>query len=150
MGITSGTPFGRSFNSVSPISAVFKGAERTWYVITESLNNIGLIITGEVSAKNLQGPVGIAHVSGDIAKSGLMDFITLIAFISTAIGFLNLLPIPVLDGGHLVMFGYEALAGKPPSDRFIRYGTAFALSLLLSLMLFVTFNDIIRLTLYWA
>ncbi|GLQ34221.1 zinc metalloprotease [Amylibacter marinus] len=150
IGVTAGAPFDREYNMPSPIAALGLGIKRTWFVITQSVNNLALIIRGEVSPKNLQGPVGIAHVSGDIAKSGWVDLITLIAFISTAIGFLNLLPIPVLDGGHLMMYAYEFLAGKPPSDKFIRVGTTLALSLLLTLMLFVTFNDLIRLALYWA
>ena len=103
------------------------------------------MIVGDISASNLQGPLGIAQISGDTASGGLFDLISLIAVISTAIGLMNLFPIPVLDGGHLVLFGYEAVAGKPPNDRIIQFAMSIGLSFLLLLMVFATYNDIMRL-----
>jgi regulator of sigma E protease len=103
-----------------------------------------LIVSGEVGAENLQGPLGIAQMSGETASVGLMPFIELIAFISTAIGFLNLLPIPVLDGGHLLMYGFEALFRRPPSAKAVQIAMTMGLMLLLSLMMFSTFNDFTR------
>jgi regulator of sigma E protease len=150
IGVVSGTAFGPATETVGLIESFKFGASSTWRVFEGSIKSISLIISGQISPKNLQGPVGIAHVSGDIAKTGLIGLIFLIATISTSIGFLNLLPIPVLDGGHLLMFAYEAITKRKPSEKVVQYGTVMALSLLLTLMVYVTFNDVIRLFLYWA
>jgi regulator of sigma E protease len=122
---------------------------KTLQIIRGSIESISLIFTGQISVKNLQGPIGIAHVSSDIAKSGVIDFISLIAIISTSIGFLNLLPLPVLDGGHLLSFAYEAISRRKPNELFIHYSALLAISALLTLMVFVSFNDIIRMVLFW-
>jgi len=135
---------------VGPFEALKIGVERTWTTITSSVKSISLLITGQIAFNNLQGPVGIAHVAGDIAKSGLTDLIALVAILSTAIGFFNLLPIPVLDGGHLLMFAYEAITRRRPNERVVQIGTIASLSLLLTMMVFITYNDIIRLVLYWT
>ena len=103
------------------------------------------IVAGNVGAENLQGPIGIAQISGHQASSGLLDLIALIGFISTAIGFLNLMPIPVLDGGHLVLYLYEAVFRRPPNPKAIQVVMTIGITMLLSLMLFATFNDIMRL-----
>lgn len=150
IGVTSGNAFSSAVDSVGIVESMQYGALRTWQVLTGSVRSISMIITGQISAKNLQGPIGIAHVSSDIAKSGLLDFIALIAIISTSIGFLNLLPIPVLDGGHLLMYAYEAVTGKKPNDKVVHYGTLAAISALLTLMVFVSFNDIMRMVMFWA
>ena len=150
IGVVAGTPFDAAIENPGIFTAIYDGLWRTWFVIDQSIEGVSLIISGEIGAENLQGPLGIAHVSADVAKSGLVDLISLIAFISTAIGFLNLLPLPVLDGGHLMFYLYEAVTGRKPSEKVQGYSTAIALALLLSLMLFVTFNDVIRLALYWA
>lgn len=150
IGVISGTAYGPANVSVGLGEALKYGVESTWLVLKGSVRSISLIISGQISPKNLQGPVGIAHISGDIAKTGLIGLIFLIATISTSIGFLNLLPMPVLDGGHLLMFGYEAITKRKPSPTIIHYGTVGAITLLLTLMVYVTFNDIIRLFLYWA
>ena len=150
IGVVSGTAYGPSTVSVSVLEALKYGAQRTWQVLEGSVSSISLMISGKISPKNLQGPVGIAHVASDIAKSGVIALISLMAVISTSIGFLNLLPIPVLDGGHLLMFAYEAVTKRKPSAKVVHYGTIMALSLLLTLMVYVTFNDIIRMYLYLA
>ena len=100
------------------------------------------MITGAISSCNLQGPIGIAETSGAMASQGIDDFIWFIAVLSTAVGLLNLFPIPVLDGGHLLFHAYEAVAGKPPSDKALRVFMTVGLTLLLSLMLFALTNDI--------
>jgi len=110
---------------------------------------ISKIIIGDIGFENLQGPVGIAHVSSDIAKSDISYFIPLIAIISTSIGFLNLLPIPILDGGHLVMFAFEGITKRKPNPKYINYLAILALSGLLTLMFFVSVNDISRILLFW-
>ncbi|KAB7615881.1 RIP metalloprotease RseP [Amylibacter sp. SFDW26] len=145
IGVSSALPFHAVVESVPAFDAVMAGISRTYFVISSSIDSIYLIITGKVGAENLQGPLGIAQVSGHQAASGLLAFISLIGFISTAIGFLNLLPIPVLDGGHLVLYLYEAVVRRPPSPKAIQVVMTMGLTMLLSLMLFATFNDIMRL-----
>lgn len=128
-----------------PLEALADGAGRTWEVITNSVSGLWHILLGEVSATNLQGPIGIAQLSGEMAKLGADRLITLIAVISTAIGLLNLFPIPILDGGHLVFLGIEAVRGKPAGDRWMDYASAVGLAMVLMLMLFATYNDVLRL-----
>ena len=145
IGISAELPFFAVEEPVSPIKAIETGISRTYFVITSSLDGIYQIIAGNVGAENLQGPIGIAQISGHQASSGLLELIALVGFISTAIGFLNLLPIPVLDGGHLVLYAYEAIFRRPPSPKAIQVVMTIGLTMLLSLMLFATFNDIMRL-----
>ena len=108
-------------------------------------HGIGHIIAGNLGADNLQGPLGIAQISGASAAQGASNLITLIAVISTAVGMLNLFPIPVLDGGHLLMFGYEAVAGRPPAESVLRVAMSLGLAMVLLLMAFATYNDLLRL-----
>ena len=97
------------------------GVKQTWNVISSSIFGLTNIIAGTISSCNLQGPLGIAEASGDIARQGFVDFIWFIGIMSTAIGVLNLLPIPVLDGGHLVMFAYEGITKRKPNQKYINY-----------------------------
>ena len=149
IGVSSGIAFTPIIKTISIVEATKFGALKTLQIIRGSIESISLIFTGKISVKNLQGPIGIAHVSSDIAKSGVIDFISLIAIISTSIGFLNLLPLPVLDGGHLLSFAYEAILRRKPNELFIHYSALLAISALLTLMIFVSFNDIIRMVLFW-
>ena len=149
IGVSSGIAFRPAIKAISIIESLKFGVLKTFQVIRGSLESISLIFTGQISVKNLQGPIGIAHVSSDIAKSGIMDFISLIAIISTSIGFLNLLPLPVLDGGHLLSFAYEAITRRKPNKLFVHYSALLAISALLTLMVFVSFNDIVRIMLFW-
>ncbi|PJN96410.1 RIP metalloprotease RseP, partial [Amaricoccus sp. HAR-UPW-R2A-40] len=128
----------------APWTALGLGAARVGDVIVQSLNGLRHILTGAIGAENLQGPIGIAQVSGETASQGLGSFITLIAVISTAIGLLNLFPIPVLDGGHVVAFVVEAVRGRPPSERALQFAMSIGLGLILLLMVFATYNDIMR------
>jgi regulator of sigma E protease len=128
-----------------PWSALGHGVQRTVNVITMSLTGIKHIVTGTLGAENLQGPLGIAQISGETAAQGLLNFVTLIAIISTAIGLLNLFPIPVLDGGHFVAFTIEAARGRPPSEKAMQVAMTIGLGLILFLMVFATYNDIMRL-----
>ncbi|MEM6407951.1 MAG: RIP metalloprotease RseP [Pseudomonadota bacterium] len=122
--------------------ALVGGVSQTWFVITSSLSGLWHMITGAISSCNIQGPIGIAQTSGDMASQGLQEFIWFIAVLSTAVGLLNLFPIPVLDGGHLVFHAYEGVAGKPPSDRALNVMMTTGLFLLLSLMVFALSNDL--------
>lgn len=118
------------------------GVERVWFIVTQSVSGLTAMITGQISTCNLQGPIGIAETAGAVASQGLDDFIWFVAVLSVAVGFLNLFPIPVLDGGHLVFHVYEAARGRPPSDRAMRVLMSVGLAMLLSLMLFATFTDV--------
>jgi regulator of sigma E protease len=100
------------------------------------------MVTGAISSCNMSGPIGIAQVSGAMASQGAQSFIWFIAVLSAAVGLLNLFPIPVLDGGHLVFYAYEAVAGKPPSDKALRILMAAGLALILAMMTFALTNDL--------
>lgn len=120
----------------------------TWGLIVRTIDALRAMFAGQVDFSELQGPVGIAQVSAHYAEQGLSDLIFWVAAISTAIGFFNLLPIPVLDGGHLMLFGYEAIARKRPSKTIVQGIMYSGLALLLSMTLFVTYNDVLRLLNY--
>ena len=118
------------------------GANQTIYIIRSSVSGLYHMVAGSISSCNLRGPIGIAQTSGAAASQGLASFVWFIAVLSTAVGFLNLFPIPVLDGGHLMFHVYEAVAGKPPSDGALRILMAIGLALILALMIFAISNDL--------
>ena len=122
--------------------ALGAGVSSTWEIIRGSLSGLYHMVTGAISTCNMSGPIGIAQVSGAMASQGTVNFIYFIAVLSTAVGLLNLFPIPVLDGGHLMFYAYEAVTGRPPSDRALRVLMAVGLTLILSLMVFALTNDI--------
>ncbi|TPE53560.1 RIP metalloprotease RseP [Amaricoccus solimangrovi] len=128
----------------APWTALGFGVTRVYEVIAQSLNGMRSILNGTIGAENLQGPIGIAQVSGETASQGGLSFIVLIGVISTAIGLLNLFPIPVLDGGHFVAFLIEAVRGRPPSPAVMQLAMSIGLGLILLLMVFATYNDIMR------
>jgi regulator of sigma E protease len=142
IGITGGLIFEPETVRVGPLDAIWSGVEQVGFVIRSSLSGLWHMITGAISSCNLQGPIGIAETSGAAASQGIDNFIWFIAVLSTAVGLLNLFPIPVLDGGHLLFHAYEAVAGKPPSEGALRIFMTVGLTLLLSLMLFALTNDI--------
>ncbi|MDP4990267.1 MAG: RIP metalloprotease RseP, partial [Marivita lacus] len=123
-------------------SAFMSGVQQTGRIIEGSLSGLWYMITGAISTCNLSGPIGIAETSGSMASQGTASFIWFIAVLSTAVGLLNLFPIPVLDGGHLVFHAYEAVTGRPPSDKALRVLMGIGLTLLLSLMVFALSNDL--------
>ncbi|MBP7241692.1 RIP metalloprotease RseP [Amaricoccus sp.] len=128
----------------APWTALWLGVERVGMVIVQSLNGLRHIVAGTLGADNLQGPLGIAQISGETASQGVVSFVALIGVISTAIGLLNLFPIPILDGGHFVAFLIEAVRGRPPSERAMQVAMSIGLGLILLLMVFATYNDIMR------
>ena len=143
IGIAGGFAFEPATEPLGPGRALVGGVTRTYDVIAGSLSGLYHIVSGAISTCNMSGPIGIAQVSGAMASQGADSFIWFIAVLSTAVGLLNLFPVPVLDGGHLVFFGYEAVRGKPPSDRALRIFMSVGLTLILGLMVFALFNDLL-------
>lgn len=123
------------------LEAVQIGAERTFAIMQGSINGLYSMIAGKISTCNLQGPIGMASIAKDTASQGLPDFINFIAVMSTAIGLLNLFPIPVLDGGHLVFFAYEAVARRKPNERVMNVLMTSGLIFVLGLMFFALSMD---------
>jgi regulator of sigma E protease len=127
---------------LGPAKALFYAVNEVYYVSTSSLKYIGSMIVGNGDTSQLGGPIRIAKISGQVAEFGILPFISLMAYISISLGLINLFPIPMLDGGHLMFYGIEKLLGRPLSQKtqegFFRIG----LFLLLSLMFFTTFNDL--------
>ncbi len=139
---SSGTFFEPGTDPVSIWASVKGGVRSVGNVIEMSLNGLWHMIIGNISTCNLQGPIGIAQTSADAASQGFDQFIWLVAVLSTAVGMLNLFPIPVLDGGHLVFHAFEAVAGRPPSDKALKIFMSAGLFIVLSLMLFALTNDL--------
>lgn len=142
IGIASGFAFQPSTQSVGVGEALWGGVESTGRVISGSLSGLYHMVTGAISSCNMSGPVGIAQVSGAMASQGAESFIRFIAVLSTAVGLLNLFPIPILDGGHLVFYAYEAVFRKPPSEGALRILMTVGLVFVLGLMLFALGNDL--------
>lgn len=131
---------------VGPVGALQSGLERTWAVIALSGAGVADIVAGRQEAREvLGGPIRIAEISGQAAASGFATFVGLIAVLSTSIGLINLLPIPVLDGGHLMFYAIEKLRGRPLRERWQEIGNGVGLALVLLLMAYATFNDLSRL-----
>lgn len=128
-----------------PFEGLQRAAVKTWDTSVLTLKMIGRMLIGEVSWKNLSGPVTIADYAGQTAKLGLAHYLGFMALISISLGVLNLLPIPVLDGGHLLYYVVEILKGSPVSERVMQLGQQFGLIVLATLMVFAFYNDIMRL-----
>jgi len=125
--------------------ALQRGVQRTWETSSMTVKMIGKMIVGEVSLKNVTGPITIADVAGQTARSGAEPFLEFIAFVSISLGVMNLLPIPILDGGHLLYYSLEVLTGRPLSERFAEMAQRAGAGLLFMLMALAVFNDLVRL-----
>ena len=127
---------------LGPSKALYYSIKEVWFVSVTSLNYLGKMITGSVDTSQLGGPIKIAKITGQVAEYGIIPFLSIMAYISISLGIINLLPIPMLDGGHLMFYFIEKILGRPLSQKtqegFFRIG----LFLLFSLMFFVTFNDL--------
>lgn len=125
------------------------GVEETWTIVSRTSVYLGGLLTGRENADQLSGPIGIAQVSGQMAKAvgkvGVSPLVNLIAILSVSIGYLNLMPVPLLDGGHLLFFGIEAIRGRALPERAQEYAFRLGLAMVCTLMLFSTYNDIARL-----
>lgn len=126
---------------VSPPTAVWLGVKETWFVIDRTFSYISGVFTGREAADQVGGPIRIAQISGQVATIGLTALIHLAAVLSISIGLLNLFPVPLLDGGHLLFYAIEAVRGKPLSERAQELGFRVGLALVLMLMVFATYND---------
>ena len=127
---------------LGPATALFYAMKETWFVTKTSLDFVGSIFKGKGDTTQLGGPIKIAKITGQVAQHGLIAFLSVMAYISISLGFINLFPIPMLDGGHLMFYAFEKVLGRPLTQRtqegFFRIG----LFLLISLMFFTTFNDL--------
>jgi regulator of sigma E protease len=138
-------PTDAQHEKVPPVRAVWMGVEETWFVIDRTLSYLGGVIVGREAADQLGGPIRIAQVSGQVATVGFVALMNLSAILSVSIGLLNLFPVPLLDGGHLLFYAIEAARGRPLSERAQEMGFRIGLALVVMLMIFATFNDIIHL-----
>ena len=127
---------------LGPSKAIYYSVKEVWFVTVTTLNYLGKMLTGSADTSQLGGPIRIAKITGQVAEHGIIPFLNIMAYISISLGLINLFPIPMLDGGHLMFYFFEKLLGKPLSQKtqegFFRIG----LFLLISLMFFVTFNDL--------
>ncbi|MFN3348510.1 RIP metalloprotease RseP [Pseudorhodoplanes sp.] len=138
-------PNDAQLETVSVLPALGMGVGETWFVIERTLSYLGGVVSGREAADQLGGPIRIAQVSGQVATVGFVALMNLSAILSVSIGLLNLFPVPLLDGGHLLFYAIEAIRGKPLSERAQEMGFRIGLALVLMLMIFATFNDIIHL-----
>jgi len=127
---------------LGPVKALFYAVNEVYYVSTSSLKYIGSMIVGNGDTSQLGGPIRIAKISGQVAEFGILPFISLMAYISISLGLINLFPIPMLDGGHLMFYGIEKVLGRPLSQKTQESFFRIGMFLLLLLMFFTTFNDL--------
>ena len=137
-------PYNNQINHIKlgPAQAIYHAVHEVYYVTTSSLKYLGAMIIGKADSSQLGGPIRIAKISGQVAEFGILAFVSMMAYISISLGLVNLFPIPMLDGGHLMFYAFEKILGRPLSQKtqegFFRIG----MFLLLSLMFFTTFNDL--------
>lgn len=131
--------------SEAPLAAVTKAVWKTWDTSVLTLKMLGKMLVGEISFKNITGPITIADYAGQTARIGIISYLTFIAFISISLGVMNLLPIPVLDGGHLLYYSLELLTGRALPERFGELAQRAGVGILMALMAVAVFNDIVRL-----
>ncbi|MFM2129342.1 MAG: metalloprotease RseP [Pseudomonadota bacterium] len=135
---------GTEFKKYGPVAAVGEAVKETWRLSVFTLQAVGQMITGERSAQDLGGPIRIAQMSGQVAEVGIASVFWFLAVLSINLGLINLFPVPMLDGGHLVFYGLEAARGRPASDRTMEIGFRIGLGLVIALFVFVTIQDLSR------
>ena len=141
-------PESGEFVRYEPFSALWLGALQTYEITAQTLIGLGRMISGSISSSEIGGPILIAQLSGEFASLGLADLLWFTAVISINLGLINLFPIPILDGGHLLFFAYEAVFRRPMGERAQEFGFRIGLALVLSLMVFATWNDLRRLEVF--
>jgi len=148
IGLLGVTRSGVEYARHDPFTAVWRAGLETWDLTVGTLEAVGEIIVGARRAQELGGPIRIAQMSGTVAESGLVPVIWFMAVLSINLGLINLFPIPMLDGGHLLFYGIEAVRGRPMGERAQEYGFRIGLAIVLSLMIFVTYNDLANLPVF--
>lgn len=138
-------PADRVMRRFSPVEAFFGGVTETWFIVERTGSYVAGLFSGRERADQIGGVIRVAQVSGEVAEVGFLALINLAALLSVSIGLLNLMPIPMLDGGHLVFYAAEALRGRPLSDRAQDIGFRIGLAIVLALMIVSTWNDIAHL-----
>ena len=136
------------YTRVGPLQAIRAGIAQTWDVTAATVAGLGQMLSGARTADELSGPVGIFQLSGQVARLGIASLVSFIAVLSVNLGLINLFPIPVLDGGHLLFYGAEALRGRPLPPRLQEYGFRAGFALLAGLFVFATWNDLTHLGLF--
>ena len=138
------SPFNNEYKKqpLGPSKAIYYSVKEVWFVTTTSLNYLGKMITGSADTSQLGGPIRIAKVTDQVAEYGIVPFLSIMAYISISLGLINLFPIPMLDGGHLMFYLFEKILGRPLSQKVQEGFFRIGLFLLFSLMFFVTFNDL--------
>ena len=138
------SPFNNEFKKqpLGPTKAIYYSAKEVWVVPITSLKYLGAMMTGSADSSQLGGPIRIAKVTGQVAEYGFIPFLSIMAYISISLGLVNLFPIPMLDGGHLMFYFFEKILGRPLSQKVQEGFFRIGLFLLFSLMFFVTFNDL--------
>jgi regulator of sigma E protease len=143
---SAGSPENWHTESYGFVDSARLAVAETWFVIERTGAYLGGLFVGKESADQLSGPIRIAEISGEMAKIGFSALLNLAAILSISIGLLNLVPIPLLDGGHLLYYAVEAVRGKAMNERMQEVGFRIGLTLVAGLMIFATYNDIVRLT----
>jgi len=146
---SSGAPENWSKKHFSLPGAAVEAGRESWYVVSRTGSYLGGLVVGRESPQQLSGPIRIAEVSGEVAKSGFWPLMNLAAMLSISIGLLNLLPVPLLDGGHLLYYVAEALRGRALTERVQELGFRFGIAFVAGLMIIATYNDVARLTMQW-
>jgi regulator of sigma E protease len=133
---------------LGPVAAVGEAVNETYSLVTRTLTSLGQIISGSRTAEELGGPLRIAQMSGAVAQTGWLQTIWFMAILSVNLGLINLFPIPVLDGGHLLFHAVEATLGRPVGEKVMEYANLTGLTLVLGLMVFVTWNDLTQMRVF--
>jgi regulator of sigma E protease len=131
-----------------PVGAFRAACSETWNIVRSTIVGVSQMITGKASTDQLRGPVGIANMTRQVADFGFLPLLNLVAILSVSIGLINLFPIPLLDGGHLLYYAVEAVLGRPLGERAQDVGFRLGLVFGLGLMLLTTWNDLVRLNLF--
>lgn len=135
------------YHKITPLQAITHAVSKTWMICVDALTGIGQMITGKRSSEELGGILSIGDMAGKSAKGGIAALFFFMAFLSINLGLINLLPIPVLDGGHLLFYAIEGICGKPVPEKIQEYAFMVGLAIVLSVMLMSTWNDVVRLIL---
>jgi regulator of sigma E protease len=148
IGLLGVTSTGMEYKRFGPFESVLRAGEETYALTTGTLQAVGQIIAGSRSTDELGGPIRIAQLSGQVADTGVTNIVWFMAVLSINLGLINLFPVPMLDGGHLMFYAIEAVRGRPLGERAQEYGFRIGLALVLTLMLFVTWNDLVQLQVF--